>query len=458
MATMKKTSTSGDPGSTTGGASGEEPDIARMLAQAIALLREEQIEQAEQALNDVLEAVPRQPDALHFLGVLRHTQGRVDEAVALIRETLAQLPDHAGAWNNLGNVLLSAGRIDDAVEAYERGVTVAPARTDSADALNNLGTVYRKQGRLADAEAACRRAIEARPDFGDAWYNLSQALIAQGNLHEGLLANSRAIAIWPRHLQARDQVIRALLLLGERERAAQLYREWLTEEPDNPLAQHQLAACLGEGQPERASDAYIQKVFDSFAASFDAKLEKLDYRAPELVAGALRVAAGEPRAALEIVDAGCGTGLCGPLIKPWACRLAGCDLSVGMLRRARERRVYDVLHRAELVYYLDTQPAAFDAVVSADTLCYFGPLEAAFAASRSCLRSGGLLIFTVEALPESSAEDHRLLLNGRYAHAGTYLQSALREAGLALIDMRAETPRMEAGLPVAGWLVTARNA
>jgi predicted TPR repeat methyltransferase len=429
----------------------------QLLAQAVELLRAERIEEAESALDAVLRAQPGQPDALHFLGVLRHTQGRTDEAVALIRRALAQFPDNAGAWNNLGNVLLSAGRIDEATEAYERGVQAAPGQPDTALALNNLGTVYRRLGRPVDAEAACRRAIEVQPDFGDAWYNLSQALLAQGRVHDGVLANSRAIALWPRHLQARDQVIRALLLLGERERAAQLYREWLAEEPDNPVVVHQLAACLGGQQPERASDAYVEKVFDSFAASFDAKLEKLHYRAPELVAQALRSVAGEPRGSLHVADAGCGTGLCGPLVKPWATRLAGCDLSVGMLRRARERRVYDVLHKAELVHYLDTQPDTFDAVISADTLCYFGALGAPLSAARRALRQGGWLVFTVEALPPGANEAHRLQPNGRYAHAPEYVRSTLAEAGLELLELRAETLRSEAGLPVAGWLVTARR-
>lgn len=427
------------------------------LARAIDLLRHEQIEQAEQALADILQDTPDHPDALHFLGVLRHAQGRTGEAVDLIQRALEQFPDHVGAWNNLGNVLLSAGHIDEATHAYERGVQVAPGHPDSADALNNLGTVYRKQGRLADAESSCRRALEARPDFGDAWYNLSHALLAQGKVNEGLIANSRAIASWPRHLQSRDQVIRALVLLGERERAAQLYREWLADEPDNPLVQHQLAACLGEAQPDRASDAYVQKVFDSFAASFDAKLEKLHYRAPELVMQALRTAAGEPQAALRVVDAGCGTGLCGPLVRPWASRLAGCDLSVGMLRRARERRVYDVLHQAELVFYLDTQPGAFDAVISADTLCYFGVLGPVMAAAKRSLRDGGWLVFTVEALADAGALGHRLQPNGRYAHAAEYVRSTVRAAGLDLVDLRAETLRLEAGLPVAGWVVAARN-
>jgi predicted TPR repeat methyltransferase len=431
--------------------------LAEALQQAIELLRSEQLDAAEVALQAILERWPGEPNALHYLGVLRHTQARPDEAVRLIEQSLAAAADNIGAWNNFGNVLLSAGRVDDAVHAYEQCLRVAPDDPGSADALNNLGTVYRKQQRPADAEAACLQALQLRQDFGDAWYNLSLALMAQGRVHDALLANSRAIALWPRQLQARDQVIRALLLLGERDKAAELYREWLGEEPDNPVVQHQLAACLGAEGPPRASNAYVQQVFDAFAASFDAKLEKLHYRAPTLVAEALAHSVGAAQGRLHIVDAGCGTGLCGALVKPWAARLAGCDLSAGMLRRAKERRVYDVLHQAELVYYLDTQPEAFDIVVCADTLCYFGALEGALAAAQRCLRGGGWLIFTVEALAEGSMEPHRLQPNGRYAHGEAYVRAALSGSGYSLIALQRQGLRLEAGLEVAGWLATARK-
>ena len=71
--------------------------LAQALAGAIDHLRNERTEEAEPALLDILARWPEQPDALHFLGVLRHTQGRIDEAVALIRGALAQVPDNAGA-------------------------------------------------------------------------------------------------------------------------------------------------------------------------------------------------------------------------------------------------------------------------------------------------------------------------------------------------------------------------
>lgn len=435
--------------------------LAQELAAAIALLRDEHIDEAEPALQAILERWPEQPDALHYLGVLRHTQGRVDEAVALIRSALARVPDNAGGWNNLGNVLLLAGRGEEAAQAYQEAVDLgSDAPNDAVRALSNLGVLHRNLGRLDQSEICLRRALERTKDFADVWYNLSVTLIKQGRINEGVMAHSHAVALWPEEVQPRQEVIRALLLLGERARAAKLLREWLASDPQNPVAQHMLAACEADGDaavPVRASDGYVQHVFDSFAASFDSKLETLHYRAPELVVQALQAVAGEPQARLDIADAGCGTGLCGPGLKPFARHLAGCDLSVGMLKRARGRKVYDALHQAELTHYLATQPDAFDAIVSADTLCYFGPLESVFAAARQCLRPGGWLVFTVEALPDDVQQPHRLQPNGRYAHAPRYLAAALDAAGLELRALRAETLRMETGVPVSGALVTARR-
>ena len=435
-------------------------ELAPALAAAIEHLREERIAEAEPALEALLRRWPGQPDALHFLGVLRHTQGRTDEAVALIREALAALPDHSSAWNNLGNVLLLAGRGEEAAEAYEQAVRHGGPGDEAVRALNNLGVLHRKLHALDKSELALRRALDLSADFADAWYNLSITLIQMGRVPEGLLAHSKAVALWPEDAQPRQEVIRALIRLGENERAAKLLREWLAEDPGNAVAKHMLAACLagtpGHGDtPERASDDYVQQVFDGFAASFDAKLEALNYRAPGLVVEALGAVVGAPGARLDIVDAGCGTGLCGPGLKPFARHLAGCDLSEGMLRRAKTRGLYDTLHQAELMHYLRTQPLAFDAVVSADTLCYFGALEGVFEAAGRTLRPGGALVFTVEALPAASTEAHRLQANGRYAHGGRYVSTALADAGFELRELRAETLRMEGGEPVPGWLVTA---
>ena len=186
--------------------------------------------------------------------------------------------------------------------------------------------------------------------------------------------------------------------LGEVDKAVEVFEEWLEEEPDNPIARHMLAACSGRDVPPRASDAFVEKTFDSFAASFDSKLAKLSYRAPALVAEMLAESDVEATKSLDVLDAGCGTGLCGPLIAPYARRLVGVDLSAPMIAQAQARNVYDELVKRELTAYLRDSTGAFDVIVSADTLVYFGQLEDVAAASANALRPGGRLVFTVEEL------------------------------------------------------------
>jgi predicted TPR repeat methyltransferase len=430
--------------------------LPQALELAGKLMLNKHTDEAEQIYISILQNWENQPDAVHLLGVLRHLQGRNEEAIELIATAIGLMPDQPGPYNNLGNVLAREGRVDDAMESYRKAIEVGGDRPEAADAFNNLGRLHRKRGEMIEAEAACRRAIEIKPTAVDAWYNLSMILVKTGRIHDGIIANSRAVALWPRHHQPRDAVIRALVLLGELDEAVKLYREWLAEDPDNPVVKHHLAACLGE-VPERASDAYVEKVFDGFANSFDKKLQSLDYCAPQLVTDALQAVAGEPEGKLDIADAGCGTGLCGPLVRPWARALVGFDLSAGMLEKAKPRQVYDVLDKAELVAYLDERPAAFDVVISADTLCYFGELEAAMRASAKALRAGGWLIYTVESVAEGDEAPYRLQTHGRYAHARAYVEASLAEANLPLVELKGVVLRNEAGKDVHGWLVTARK-
>jgi predicted TPR repeat methyltransferase len=85
------------------------------------------------------------------------------------------------------------------------------------------------------------------------------------------------------------------------------------------------APTSGDKVPQRASAQYVSTFFDRFADSFDSTLERLDYAAPQLLYEALvqRVACG--RSGLAVLDAGCGTGLCGALLRSTAKFLAGVD-------------------------------------------------------------------------------------------------------------------------------------
>jgi predicted TPR repeat methyltransferase len=379
---------------------------------------------------------------LHFSGVLAHQRGHPEEAVGLIERSLELEPEHADWHSNLGIVLQDRLRLDDATAAYRRAIELDPTH---ANAHSNLGVVLRATGRLAEAEAAYRDAIRIDPEHADAYHNLGVLLNAQKRSREAALCFSKVITLRPKDPEARRLLALAHCTLGEVDKAVEIFEEWLENDPGDPIARHMLAACSGRNVPARASDAFIEKTFDSFAASFDSKLAKLSYRAPALVAEMV-----EPSGELDILDVGCGTGLCGALLTPSARRLVGVDLSERMLAQARERHVYDELVKCELTAYLADSTESFDVIVSADTLVYFGPLETVCAAAESALRPGGRLIFTVEELEADVG--YSLGMSGRYRHTRDYIVTALTQAGLAPEVVSAEL-RLEAGEPVAGLVV-----
>lgn len=234
------------------------------------------------------------------------------------------------------------------------------------------------------------------------------------------------------------------------DRARDWYGRYLELCPGNPEASHMIAA-LGEGRPPpRAGDAYVRALFDNFAEDFDRILvEDLDYKVPVLLFEAAVAALPQGARGLNILDAGCGTGLAGERFRMLARRLEGIDLSREMVKLARARAVYDSLKVGELTRFLETTRARYDLIVAADVLVYLGDLAPVLSAASSALTSHGLLAFTVE---RHDQDGFALTASGRYAHDTDYVRRTAEEAGLTEISGRHTVLRSESGQPVAGYV------
>jgi predicted TPR repeat methyltransferase len=129
-----------------------------------------------------------------------------------------------------------------------------------------------------------------------------------------------------------------------------------------------------------------------------------------------------------------------------------------MLAHAKRKNAYHVLVKAELTEYLRNHSEAFDLIVSADTLVYFGDLKGVIAALAGALRPNGLVVFTLEhAVGDSAGIGYRLELHGRYSHARAYLERLLTCSGLQPRIVQAEL-RAEAGAPVPGLVIRAAKS
>ena len=92
--------------------------------------------------------------------------------------------------------------------------------------------------------------------------------------------------------------------------------------------------------------------------------------------------------------------------------------------------------------------------MSADTLCYFGALEAAIAGAANALRPGGRIVFTVERAADE-VRDYHLDPTGRFSHAERYVQDTLGASGFDSISIEHVVLRSERGKEVHGLLASA---
>ena len=300
--------------------------VAQRIEQAIALHRQGRLEDAEALYRQVLRRDPRQAAALHFLGVLSAQRRRYAEAADLIRAALERQPRYADAHNNLGNALAALGRWEAAASAYRRALVLAP---DNASAHSNLGVMLRRAGRYSEAVNAFEQALSLDPHRADTALHLGKALAALERYEEALAAHHEAIRLQPGHAAAYRSLSLLLYRLERSAEAVALLQRWQAQDPANPVARHLLAAHSGAAVPPRAADDYVQDLFDGMADNFDAHLQRLQYRAPELLSEALaRVlgASDATRAVLMPAAApGCAGRCCAPTRANWSasiCRRA----------------------------------------------------------------------------------------------------------------------------------------
>lgn len=440
----------------------EKAEALRRLSEAVEMHQRGGHAEALATYSQLLQGWPRDPTILHFAGMAHAQLDHFVESEAALTQALEINPEYHDAWNSLGNLYRLSGRPQEALAAYQRATELAP---ESVSAWVNLGDACRHTRNVPGARRALSRAIELVEKTGSVPEGSRAAMLGglaavsqmDGNWTEALRLYRLALDLNPDDAPCRRDFIGALAASGQKERALALADEWLARQPDHVLARRVHASLTGINTPSRIADDEITTIFDEFASTFDKQLRVLMYRAPALLEQAVAGILGPPGGSLDVCDAGCGTGLCGVWLKPFARRLTGVDLSKGMLDLADERGLYDVLERAELTEWLQRSAGAFDLLVCADTLCYFGSLSGYGAAAFSALRPGGLAAFTVEYREEPCETGYFLQMNGRYTHTRDYVRGCLSEAGFEEIRAELCDLRLERGRPVRGLVVSARR-
>ena len=409
----------------------------------------------------VIALDPTFVEAYRAIGNLFHAQKRFDEAIQSYQQAIKLKPDFKLAYEGVGGILLSQEKWNEAIAIYQKAIA---ENTSSALIYVGLGVAHSSVNNNKEAVNDFEQAISIDPQCFLAHFHLASMFYKQGLFSKAVDFYEQALAINNQDTHLLKKLADTLLYkMRDYDKAADVYKQLLELEPNDAIARHHFLACSGQATPVRADDAYIENTFDVFSETFDDVLVgQTKYCGPQLLIQAIQRELGAGTKQFTVLDAGCGTGLCGLAIAEYASQLTGVDLSAGMLAKAKLRNVYDELIKAELTEYLQSKTAVFDLIVSGDTFNYFGELDNLIAAARGAMHDNGYLFFTVESLEGDTSDfddrGYQLYPHGRYGHTEAYLRESICNNGFAIVSMETNFLRYENSRAVQAFVVSCRKS
>ena len=179
------------------------------IAKGVELRRAGKDDEAIIVFRDVLKANPSSVNAMRHLAV-SYWQGkkRLDDAEALLRRATQAAEDFTGAWLTLGALLMDTNKYVDAIAAYKKATELEPGMAQAWAGLGNaygramypekavqafekaiaiddstpgvLSSYAWELKTIGDQDAALkayRKAVKAKPTFGQAYWSMANLKI-----------------------------------------------------------------------------------------------------------------------------------------------------------------------------------------------------------------------------------------------------------------------------------------
>lgn len=152
-------------------------------------------------------------------------------------------PTAADRLESAGNEAYAAGEFEQAVSAFQQALETGGGKPRLH---NNLANAYFREGRFGAAGASYRKALELDPEYLLAMNNLVLALYLGGERDRAWEFLTQAQMSWPRVSFFHTTAGYLRYLEGDRVAARKLFREAVNLNPDSPAALNNLGALMME--------------------------------------------------------------------------------------------------------------------------------------------------------------------------------------------------------------------
>ena len=410
---------------------------------------------AEEFYKRALRHDPMHLDANYLLGTLYAEQRELAKALKFLQQAAEINPRSHMIQNNLGNIHQLSRQFEKAIACYRRALEIEP---NMPEVQNNLGNIYKSNRQFAEAEECYRRVLIFRPDFAEGHCNLGMVLQNQKKFQEAMEHFRRALELSPSLKEAFEGLGICHAEMGEREQAISWFNRYLELDPGDDSEVKLRLARLNAGEiPDRYPAAVMLNTYEKKAQNWDTDIRQpgKEFFGPKHVREVLEELKLEKSRQLDVLDIGCGTGVCGEYLRDYAKHLVGVDLSTHMLEQALKKKYYDKLECADVIAYMHACECSFDLIIASGVLILFGDLLPVFRAVAQLLRSGGVFIFT---LYRGESEGVTVRFNLHFAHGETYVRDKAEAAGLQVVLLEQKMHEIDLGEPQPGWIVALRKA
>jgi len=419
------------------------------------------------------------------LGTFFYHQEKWFEAIHAYRKAIAKEPTFINAWYNLGLALNKTNQLNEARQTWQKIINLAPdhlaarfqlasllmktEKTDEAlteflliekiephhfETQSNLAACYVKKGRLIDARIHYKKALELESKDTQTLFNLGVLETQLGDMDSAIQYYQKAVLLDPDFFAAHNNLGALFIAKEHIPFALRHFQKAARLQPDNTSLQYTIQALSQNSRLLSAPTDYIKSLFDSYADHYDQHLlTALDYQIPLHFERILKKQQPAHNT-LDILDLGCGTGLCGTIVKSFAKTLTGVDLSEKMLDIARDKNMYDTLECNDLNSFFTQHNTTYDLIIAGDVLVYIGELDLFFQQIQKALRHGGLFLFNTEI---SETENHTMNQSGRFSHQKKYIETLAKKNHLDITHYEKAVTRLQNNEPVYGHLFALKN-
>lgn len=199
----------------------QKPDLTHLIQDAATLHRAGHLDAAAMAYRKILKKNPRNPDALHLLGVVLGQQGHSAEGLAEIEKAVRVQDTFPDAHLNAAFIANQMGDLKRA-EHHTRKALLTRPRTAI---YTNLGELLRAQGRLDEALEAFRLAHTCEPQNPEGYVVYARGLRLTSRMDEMLAVAEAGLKIAPNDSVLRLLASEAQFARGDLQAGWNAYRE-----------------------------------------------------------------------------------------------------------------------------------------------------------------------------------------------------------------------------------------